>query len=179
MIVPRVDFGLVLNVLFTRALASRIPQSSPLLVNTVNPGFCKSSLLREVKTNFILSAVIYIIQSAVALSTEQGGRTLAHAALVVDPRKAMNKKDARNVTDADARNPKALHGKFLGWTRIMEESDFVLSDEGKKEEERLWVSRTVALNIVIYLTFRFENETVEILSAVDPRVQTIVKDYLL
>lgn len=75
-----------------------------------------------------------------ALTTEEGGRTLAHGALVVDPRRAMDPKEAREVSEAYATDPKALHGKFLGWTRIMEESDYVLSDEGQKVQERLWVS---------------------------------------
>ena len=75
-----------------------------------------------------------------ALTTEEGGRTLAHGALVVDPRKAMSAKEAQEVSEAYAQDPKALHGKFLGWTRIMEESDYVLSDEGQRVQERLWVS---------------------------------------
>lgn len=137
-----------MNVLFTRALAEKIPQSSPLIVNNVNPGFCKSSLTREAKNYLIVYVIIYVFTAALAKSTEEGGRALAHAALVVDPRKAMSTKDAAKLDEAEASNPKALHGKFISWTRIAEESDFVLSEEGKAMQDRVWVI------ILLFLTTR-------------------------
>lgn len=85
------------------------------------------------------------MMAAFAKKTEEGGRSLAHAALVVDPRKAMSSKDAAKLDEAEASNPKALHGKFISWTRIAEESDFVLSEEGKIMQDRVWVNSLLRL----------------------------------
>ena len=59
----------------------------------------------------------------------------------------MSQRQARVINDADAQNPKALHGQFVAWTKILEVSDFVLSKEGQVEQERLWVCKPIVVEI--------------------------------
>ncbi|KAF9492244.1 NAD(P)-binding protein [Pleurotus eryngii] len=54
----------------------------------------------------------------------------------------------------------ALKGAYVSLAHIMEPGDFVISEKGKEFRKILW------------------NDTVRILSKVDPRVQTMVKQYL-
>ncbi|KAJ7599315.1 hypothetical protein C8J56DRAFT_771070 [Mycena floridula] len=54
-----------------------------------------------------------------------------------------------------------LKGKYISSSQIIEESDFCLSDAGYEMQNRLW------------------DETLEILSKVDPRVGAIAKEYLI
>jgi len=37
----------LLNLFFARELASRLPEDSPLVINTINPGLCFSGLRRN------------------------------------------------------------------------------------------------------------------------------------
>lgn len=60
------------------------------------------------------------IDSSVARTPEMGSRALVHAAL--------------------SGTKEEVHGKYLNVCRVEEESDFVLSLEGKRAQDRLWVS---------------------------------------
>ncbi len=61
-----------------------------------------------------------MVEAALARTTEMGSRTLVHAAL-----------DGSN---------KDVQGKYLNNCQIAEESDFVVSPEGKVIQDRVWVS---------------------------------------
>jgi NAD(P)-dependent dehydrogenase (short-subunit alcohol dehydrogenase family) len=63
----------LLNVLWTRELASRVGEGE-VIINTVNPGFCYSGLHRYEKTG-ITKVVLWLI----GWTTEQGGHCLANA----------------------------------------------------------------------------------------------------
>lgn len=80
-----------------------------------------------------------LMSLAFARTAEEGGRAIAHAALIVDSRLAMEKEEAKRYTGPT--DSKALHGKYIANTRLVEDSDFVMSEQGKKAQERLWVSR--------------------------------------
>ncbi|KAH8116173.1 hypothetical protein DFH11DRAFT_1725674 [Phellopilus nigrolimitatus] len=153
----------LLNVFFMRSLSKRIPEISPVTVNAVNPGYCRSSLNAEWKGSVLTAVLLWLSFVLVARTTEEGGRRLVHAAVTVDPTKALRKKDLKDAqlrAKLDSAYPKALHGKFICHSEIKEESDFVLSSEGQDAEARIWV------------------ETIDILSRCDARVPLIVQEYL-
>jgi len=134
----RYPLSKLLNVLFVRALYSRLPESSPTVItNAINPGFCHSELARNITGR--RSIMIRLQKILLAFSTEVGSRQLVYGALAED---------------------KDINGAYVSGSSVMEPSDFVISEEGKKLQDRVW------------------NELVEILSEVDPRVQLVVKDYL-
>ncbi|KZO96052.1 NAD(P)-binding protein [Calocera viscosa TUFC12733] len=107
----------LMNILFTLSLSSRLARLQPptrLTANTVNPGFCHSSLTRHM-AHPLLSALKYVA----ARSTEAGSRTLVHAAL--------------------APELWGVSGVYLNACQEREPGDFVVSDEGKHAGEKLWV----------------------------------------
>ncbi len=129
----------VFNIFFTRALVERLPRDTSLGVDAVNPGLCHSQVTifrvpqhityslrnqlgREIETriNFVLRFIITSIMNAIARTTETGSRTLVNAAL--------------------ERTNKDIQGKYLNKCQIEEESDLVVSKEGKVLQDRVWVS---------------------------------------
>jgi len=126
------------NVFFARSLAAHLQPGISLAANSVNPGFCLSTLRREAPWPFkiIEDAIAWIF----ARTTEVGSRTLVHAAL-------WGSKDDVN-------------GKFLSNSRVEEECDYAFSKEGKEVEARIWA------------------ETVQVLQEADPRVKSIVAEYM-
>jgi retinol dehydrogenase-12 len=97
--------------MFVRELSSRLPTPTLVAVSAVNPGFCHSRLGREVDSNPFLKLL--------ARTTEMGSRTLVHAAIEPGERER--------------------HGHYLSSCKVTEESDYVLSVEGREVSKRLWV----------------------------------------
>lgn len=116
--------SLVFDILFVRALAARLPSSSPVEVDAANPGLCESSLLR----NF--DGVMHVISSIMtylfAKTTEEGGRSIAYAAVA--------------GLSSEAGDEKPFHGKFVSTCEVTPVSAFTESEEGRKVEDRIWVS---------------------------------------
>ncbi|KAF7345418.1 WW domain-containing oxidoreductase [Mycena venus] len=106
------------NVFFVRALNDRIPPSTPLVVNAVNPGYCYSELRREFSG--IRAALDWLMEKALAFSAEVGSRRLIWAAL------------------AHQDQPDKLRGEYSSSFKIREVSDLVLSPEGVKIQDRSW-----------------------------------------
>ncbi|KAJ7123550.1 hypothetical protein C8R44DRAFT_831248 [Mycena epipterygia] len=131
---------LVLNVFFFRALNSRLPPTTPVIVNAASPGYCYSELRREVSG--LLVVINYIMERLLAWTTEEGSRQLVWGALAYQDR------------------PEILRGQYIAASKVQEVSDYVLSAEGARVEDRVW------------------DDTVAILSKVDPRVTAIVEKYL-
>ncbi|KAJ7760695.1 hypothetical protein DFH07DRAFT_816417, partial [Mycena maculata] len=129
----------LLNVLFVRALNERLG-TAPLIVNAVNPGLCVSELTRDLSgpTSWIASLLTRIL----AFTTEEGGRRLVHGAVGMPE------------------NPDKLRGEYLNQCQVEEPSDFVISPEGQKAQDRIW------------------DELVETLGKVDPRVLVAVDKFL-
>jgi len=75
----------LLNVFFTRSLNAHLPLSSPMItVTAANPGYCRSALRRNIRS---LSAVYFwLMDMALAFSTEVGSRQLVYAAVGGDDR---------------------------------------------------------------------------------------------
>ena len=109
----------MLNVFFARELNERL-RDKPLIVNTVNPGFCYSSL----RKNFTgrEAWLNWLMETFLARTSEQGSRPLIWA--------SVGGKD--NVDE--------LHGAYVSGTQIREPSDYVISEEGKRAQTTLWVN---------------------------------------
>ncbi|KAF7345417.1 WW domain-containing oxidoreductase [Mycena venus] len=128
------------NIFFVRALNTRLPPSTSLVVNAVDPGYCYSELRREFSG--MMAVFDWLMEKALAFSAEVGSRRLVWAAL------------------SHQDQPEKLRGEYSSNFNIMEVSDFALSPEGVRMQDRSWV------------------ELVEILGKVDPRVTAIVDEYL-
>ena len=109
----------VLGVMFVRELASRLPNPTPISVSAIHPGFCSTRLTRSVKSNPVNRAVLCVGKLLLARTAEVGSRTLVHAA--IEP------------------GERARHGRYVSSCEVAEESDYVLSEEGKQISRRLWV----------------------------------------
>ncbi|CAI6335378.1 unnamed protein product [Periconia digitata] len=107
----------LLNVLWTRSLAEKIP-ATEIIINTVNPGFCYSGLHRHEGTG-----IIKIFLWMFGWTSEQGGHCLVDA-----------------LTQHDN-----SHGKYLSDQKETDPSPFVLSDEGKADTKRIWEETTALL----------------------------------
>ncbi|KZS88794.1 NAD(P)-binding protein, partial [Sistotremastrum niveocremeum HHB9708] len=132
-----------LNIFFVRALAARLPSYSTITVNAVTPGLCHSKvnmpshhITRDLKG---MGAAIYeVFVYLFARSTEAGSRTIVHAAL--------------------SGSQENMQARYLNTCHVAEESDYILSAEGKRVQDRLW------------------EETVAILREKDRRIASVVSD---
>jgi retinol dehydrogenase-12 len=73
-----------------------------------------------------------------------------------------------------------LRGSYISRASIEEPSDFVLGVEGKKREDKLFVSsksNTWYLSIIHRIWFQ-QDDMVSIIQKVDPRVEEIASQYL-
>ncbi|KUJ15972.1 NAD(P)-binding protein [Mollisia scopiformis] len=84
------------------------------IVNTVNPGFCKSSLARDAKG--MMFVIFSMMKMFMARSTEMGSRTIVAAVAAGEE----------------------SHGKYMSNCVVAPPSDLVLSEEGKKTGDRIW-----------------------------------------
>jgi NAD(P)-dependent dehydrogenase (short-subunit alcohol dehydrogenase family) len=83
----------------------------PVVINLINPGICHSALLREAGSwQWIFKWI------TAARTTEVGSRTLV---------------------DAACKGPES-HGKYLSDCEIEDPAPFVMSEEGKKTQKRVW-----------------------------------------
>lgn len=115
----RYNLSKMLQVAFVRELTARLPSPTPLVVTAVDPGFCHSSLQRELEKYCLLRVVLAFVKWLLrARTSEMGSRNILYAAL---------------ATDAQG-----LHGKYMSSCEVVEECDYLLSAEGKAFSERLW-----------------------------------------
>ncbi|KAH9477764.1 Short-chain dehydrogenase/reductase phmF [Psilocybe cubensis] len=107
----------LLNLFFARALADRL-RGQPIIVNSVDPGYAYSNLRRNLKG--IMAIVDWLMEKAVAITSEQASRQLIYAA-VHDPPVAND-----------------LRGAYIMQGKISEPSDYVISREGISVQNILW-----------------------------------------
>ncbi|KAJ3507672.1 hypothetical protein NLJ89_g6172 [Agrocybe chaxingu] len=129
----------LLNVLFTRALADRLHNKS-IIVDTVNPGYCYSELRRDF-TGF-MALFSRLLDPLLARTTEQGARQLVWAAV-----------GAKGEEDS-------LRGAYVSLAAVSEPSDYVISKQGREDQNKLW------------------DNMIGILGTVDLRVRDIVENDL-
>ncbi|PBK67916.1 NAD(P)-binding protein [Armillaria solidipes] len=127
----------LLNILFARALQKHVPA---ITVNSVNPGLCFSNLGSGAPAEE--AEKLQKLREELAFTTEQGSRQLVYAA----------------VGSMD--NEEKLRGKYIHLSEVVEESDFVISEDGKIVQDRVW------------------EEMLEILGQVDPKVLEVANTCL-
>ena len=105
----------LLEVLAVREIAPKLTGSGVVL-NTLNPGFCHSSLSRN--SEFPKAIIFWLMKTLLARTTEVGSRTLV----------------------ASAEAGEESHGKYMHDGKVGDEhlSPFVTSEEGKKTGEKVW-----------------------------------------
>jgi len=106
----------LLNVLFTRALASHLQPTPRIVVTTVDPGFC----LTDLRRNFDDQGQWDFLKSQ-ARTSEEGSRQLVWAALATEDN-----------------NVEKFQGAYITNASIQPPSDWVLSMEGEAVQEKLW-----------------------------------------
>jgi len=137
----RYELSKLLQVMFVRELASRLPNPTPVSVSLINPGICNTRMTRSIESNPVIRIASRVVNAFFARTTEMGSRTLVHP--TVEP------------------GERVRHGRYVSCCEVVEESDYVLSEEGKEVSKRLWT------------------ETIEILGKIDPRVNQVVSEHLL
>ncbi|KAG6913520.1 hypothetical protein DXG01_006207 [Tephrocybe rancida] len=138
-VVGRYNDSKLFDIFFHKALNERLGPQSPVIVNGVNPGFCYSELRREVTGLRFVS--MWLMEKAIARTTEQGSRQLLYAAL--------------------GGSEDEMRGAYVSSAKVAEPSDFVIGEEGRVIQDKLW------------------REVLDILSNVDPRVKDVEKKHLL
>ncbi|PPQ97860.1 hypothetical protein CVT26_013029 [Gymnopilus dilepis] len=107
----------LLNLFFTRALNDRLA-GKPIIVTSVNPGYCYSSLRRRLTG---LQAIIdSLMEKALARTSEEGSRQLVYASVGGGYR-------------ADQ-----LRGAYINLSKVEEPSDYILSKAGHEAQEKFW-----------------------------------------
>ena len=124
----------MLNVFFARGLSDRL-HDKPVIVNAVDPGLCQSELARNITG--LQAWIMWLRKLILARTTEQGSRQLIWACI--------GGKD----------NIDQLRGAYISSMQIRESSDFVISEEGKRAQTKLWVNipsvNTTSLLTSMYL----------------------------
>ena len=144
----------LLNLFFAREFASRLPKDSPLVINTVNPCFCISGLRRNVPLSHAI--IFWFWDRFLSWSTERGSRQLVFAAL------------------GNKENPNELKGSYITSSRVVEPSDYVISDEGDKVQKQLWVRSLRWVYSSLHNLTATQQETLTVLYKVSPGVQSIL-----
>ncbi|TFK25282.1 short-chain dehydrogenase [Coprinopsis marcescibilis] len=122
-------------IFIARSLAN-VLEKTPIIATSVDPGFCSGSdIFREY--NAVARFFMRLMSFVIGHTSEQGSRRLVWAALQED-------------TDS-------LRGGFVGPVKVVEPSDYAVSEEGVRAQARLW-----------------EN-FIEELSKVDPKIPEILK----
>lgn len=115
----------LLQIFLVRQLAQEMsaPTSSSkgVILNTLNPGFCRTALFRDNK--FPASIFLAFTSRLIGRSAEVGSRV---------------------IVDAAAAGPET-HGKWLDTFEIREPSEYVRSEEGQKMQRRLYDELMVIL----------------------------------
>ncbi len=114
----------VFNILFVRALQDHVPSAPLIIVNSVNPGLCLSGFLANsgIPSNSEDAKVFRKMQEEMAFTAEEGSRQLVYGAV-------------GSLDDEEK-----LRGKYIQMSEVVEESDFVISEDGKIVQDKVWVS---------------------------------------
>ncbi|KAH9479738.1 Short chain dehydrogenase FGM9 [Psilocybe cubensis] len=147
----------LLVIFFTRALNDRL-RHKPIIVNTVDPGFVKSGLRRNL--GGILGFVIRMMEKLMVRTAEEGSRPMIWAAVGAE-----EKKDE-------------LRGAFISSVSQVEEtSDYSNSREGFIAQNKLWVNLNAHILTSINSASLKEN-LVEELMQINPGIQQTSQECL-
>ncbi|KAK0187477.1 hypothetical protein F5146DRAFT_1210337 [Armillaria mellea] len=131
------------NVLFVRVLQDNLPSAPAITVDSVNPGLCLSGFLANsgIPSDSEDAKVLRKMQEEIAFTTEEGSHQLVYGAV--------------GSLDSEEK----LRGKYIQMSEVVEESDFVISEDGKIVQDKVW-------------------EMLEILGKIDPKISDVAKAYL-
>jgi hypothetical protein len=131
-----------MNLLFVRAFSDRLPSPSPVIITCINPGFCYSDL-RNKPNNMQVSSgafdefVNWAREKVFARTAEEGSRQILFAALSGSGDGVPE--EAGNTAKEGMMSMDKLRGAYVGNCEVTEPSDYVLGEEGREAQERLWV----------------------------------------
>ncbi|THH05494.1 hypothetical protein EW146_g9887, partial [Bondarzewia mesenterica] len=108
----------VLNIFFVRELTARLYPNSRIIIDAVNPGYCKSELRRNLSPARLL--LDRFREVLIGRPTEKGGRQLVWAAVG-----GQDKEDE-------------LRGAYVSLADVREPSDYVLCKDGQAAQIRLF-----------------------------------------
>jgi hypothetical protein len=97
---------------------AHLPLSTPLIIHAVDPGYCYPELRREFTG--IMAFLDHLMELALAFTAEVGSRRLVWGAL------------------GHPDQPDKMCGEYSSGCQLQEVSDFVLSAQGVKAQDRLW-----------------------------------------
>ncbi len=108
----------LLEVLFVRALAEQVSKvshaSERVIINLVNPGFCRTSLSRDA-TGF-MKIMFWLMKLVIGRTVEVGSRTLVASAI----------------------GGPETHGKYMSECVVKDPSELVRSEEGAETQEMVY-----------------------------------------
>ncbi|KEF53915.1 uncharacterized protein A1O9_09710 [Exophiala aquamarina CBS 119918] len=110
----RYNISKLLEVLFVRELASRLGSDEPVIITLVNPGLCRSEIIREAPT--LLSVIFRGIVLFIGRTTEIGSRTLVHGACA--------------GTES--------HGQYMADGKCQDVEAWIYTDIGKKAQVKVF-----------------------------------------
>ncbi|KAF2629266.1 retinol dehydrogenase 12 [Macroventuria anomochaeta] len=115
----------MMEVLVIRAMADQKSASQiPITINCVNPGYCKSAIARN--SGFAVKLAQTLIQPIFARTTEEGSRTLVHAA----------------SQGAES------HGQYMSNCEVAPVAPLVTSAVGYKTQNRVWAELSNKLEVI-------------------------------
>ncbi|PQE17929.1 hypothetical protein CJF32_00008399 [Rutstroemia sp. NJR-2017a WRK4] len=119
----RYNVSKLLEILVVRELASKMTASgkSPVILNTLTPGFCHSELMRHAL--FPLNVLAWLGKALIARTTEVGSRTLVAAAAAGEE----------------------SHGQYMADCKVDRPSKWVRSEEGMEVQKRVYEEVMLAL----------------------------------
>ncbi|KAF9238480.1 short-chain dehydrogenase [Melanogaster broomeanus] len=125
----RYNLSKLLVVIFVRELVARLPDPTPVVVCTVDPGYCASNLFRDPESKWYMRAILSVVRRMFfARSVEEGSRTLVHAAVAGEER--------------------SMHGRYLSSCQVTEENDYLFTPEGKAFASKVWAETIATLSEV-------------------------------
>jgi len=115
-------------VFFARALSEKLSDKR-VIVNTVNPGYC----LSNIRSSFtgLQAWVDWLMEKALARTSEEGSRQLIWAAV-----------GGEDQLDE-------MRGAYISIAQISEASDFVISEDGKVYQDKLWVCQFLSFKTTV------------------------------
>ncbi|KAK0443712.1 uncharacterized protein EV420DRAFT_1277835 [Desarmillaria tabescens] len=130
----------LLNVLFAQALQLHVPSFPAITVNSVTPGLCFSNIRSGAPAKE--AEHLQKIREELGFTTEEGSRQLVYAAV-------------GSLDDEEK-----LRRKYINRSEVVEESDFVISKDGKIIQDKVW------------------DEMLKIFGKIDPKVVAICRSHL-
>jgi retinol dehydrogenase 12 len=110
----RYNLSKLLLIMCARGLAEEMGRPGPVIVNTINPGLCRTELFRNAP--FPLNVIASIGLWLLGRTPEMGSRTLMSAAFAGEE----------------------THGLHMDSCVVRDPSKYILTEDGKKMQKKVW-----------------------------------------